>query len=71
MAAADVDDLAERGRRLALFTEFVLDASVRPLHNLLNELAEVSLGIDTASVRTFSRGCATNGPELATDPDAS
>ncbi|MEV7346930.1 hypothetical protein [Streptomyces sp. NPDC093544] len=69
-AAADVDDLAERERRLALFTEFVLDASVRPLHGLLEELAEVSLGIDATPVRTFSRGRATRGPELATDPDA-
>ncbi len=33
IAAADIDDLAERERRLALFTEFVLDASVRPLHS--------------------------------------
>ncbi|MEU0407934.1 hypothetical protein ABZ307_08910 [Streptomyces griseorubiginosus] len=69
-AAADIDDLAERERRLALFTEFVLDASVRPLHDLLTELAEVSLGIDATPVRTFSRGRRTNGPELATDPDA-
>ncbi|MEU3522181.1 hypothetical protein ABZ770_44340 [Streptomyces sp. NPDC006654] len=69
-AAADVDELAERERRLALFTEFVLDASVRPLHDLLAELAEVSLGIDATPVRTFSRGRRTNGPELATDPDA-
>ncbi|WP_051899884.1 hypothetical protein [Streptomyces aureus] len=69
-AAADVDDLAEREQRLALFTEFVLDASVRPLHSLLTELAEVSLGVDATPVRTFSRGRRTNGPELATDPDA-
>ncbi|MFE1287801.1 hypothetical protein [Streptomyces sp. NPDC058751] len=69
-AAADVDDLAEQERRLALFTEFVLDASVRPLHDLLAELAEVSLGVDATPVRTFSRGRRTNGPELATDPDA-
>ncbi|MEV7393825.1 hypothetical protein [Streptomyces sp. NPDC091215] len=68
--AADIDDLAERERRLALFTEFVLDASVRPLHTLLSELAEVSLGIDATPVRTFSRGRRTRGPELATDPDA-
>ncbi|MFG2027179.1 hypothetical protein [Streptomyces sp. NPDC048825] len=52
-AAADIDDLAERERRLALFTEFVLDASVRPLHNLLTELAEVSLGVDGTPIRTF------------------
>ncbi|WP_406171497.1 hypothetical protein [Streptomyces sp. NBC_00996] len=69
-AAADVDELAERERRLALFTEFVLDASVRSLHDLLAELTEVSLGIDATPVRTFSRGRRTNGPELATDPDA-
>ncbi|WP_406838026.1 hypothetical protein ACICHK_20460 [Streptomyces sp. AHU1] len=69
-AAADVEDLAERERRLALFTEFVLDASVRPLHGLLADLAEVSLGVDATPVRTFSRGRRTNGPELATDPDA-
>ncbi|MGP4089702.1 hypothetical protein, partial [Streptomyces sp. KR55] len=69
-AAADVDDLAERERRLARFTEFLLDASVRPLHGLLTELAEVSLGVDATPVRTFSRGRRTNGPELATDPDA-
>jgi len=69
-AAADIDDLAERERRLALFTEFVLDASVRPLRSLLTELAEVSLGVDATPVRTFSRGRRTNGPELATDPDA-
>jgi hypothetical protein len=68
--AADVGELAERERRLALFTEFVLDASVRPLHELLAELAEVSLGIDATPVRTFSRGRRANGPELATDPDA-
>ncbi|WP_256362623.1 hypothetical protein [Streptomyces sp. TRM70350] len=49
-AAADIDDLAERERRLALFTEFVLDASVRPLHSLLTELAEVSLGVDATPV---------------------
>ena len=48
----------------------MLDASVRPLHDLLAELAEVSLGIDATPVRTFSRGRRTNGPELATDPDA-
>jgi hypothetical protein len=48
----------------------VLDASVRPLHSLLTELAEVSLGVDATPVRTFSRGRRTNGPELATDPDA-
>ncbi|MER7837272.1 hypothetical protein ABTY98_15515 [Streptomyces sp. NPDC096040] len=65
-AAADVDELAERERRLALFTEFVLDASVRPLHDLLAELAEVSLGVDATPVRTFSRGRRTNGPEKAT-----
>ncbi|WP_329245394.1 hypothetical protein OIE43_21255 [Streptomyces pseudovenezuelae] len=69
-SAADIEDLAERERRLALFTEFVLDASVRPLRGLLTELAEVSLGIDATPVRTFSRGRRTNGPELATDPDA-
>ncbi|MER5909837.1 hypothetical protein ABT124_04855 [Streptomyces sp. NPDC001982] len=69
-AAADTDDLAERERRLALFTEFLLDASVRPLHNLLAKLAEVSLGVDATPVRTFSRGRRTHGPELATDPDA-
>ncbi|MFF4571195.1 hypothetical protein [Streptomyces sp. NPDC001410] len=69
-AAADADELAERERRLALFTEFLLDASVRPLHGLLSELAEVSLGVDATPVRTFSRGRRTNGPELATDPDA-
>ncbi|MFG2738734.1 hypothetical protein ACGFY0_01500 [Streptomyces chartreusis] len=69
-AAADVENLEERERRLALFTEFVLDASVRPLHSLLTELAEVSLGVDATPVRTFSRGRRTNGPELATDPDA-
>ncbi|WP_405881054.1 hypothetical protein OG762_22130 [Streptomyces sp. NBC_01136] len=69
-ADADPDDLAERERRLALFTEFILDASVRPLHSLLSELAEVSLGIDATPIRTFSRGRATKGPELATDPDA-
>lgn len=39
-AAADIEDLPERERRLALFTEFVLDASVRPLHSLLTELAD-------------------------------
>ncbi|MFJ9905301.1 hypothetical protein ACIRVK_20810 [Streptomyces sp. NPDC101152] len=60
--AADVGELAERERRLALFTEFVLDASVRPLHELLAELAEVSLGIDATPVRTFSRGRRANGP---------
>ncbi|MGP4086956.1 hypothetical protein, partial [Streptomyces sp. KR55] len=70
VTAADTDDLAERERRLALFTEFVLGASVRPLHSLLTELAEVSLGVDATPVRTFSRGRRTNGPELATDPDA-
>lgn len=48
----------------------MLDASVRPLHSLLTELAEVSLGVDATPVRTFSRGRRTNGPELATDPDA-
>ncbi|MFE1308299.1 hypothetical protein [Streptomyces sp. NPDC058755] len=69
-AAADADELAERERRLALFTEFLVDASVRPLHSLLSELAEVSLGVDATPVRTFSRGRRTNGPELATDPDA-
>ncbi|NUQ97374.1 MAG: hypothetical protein HOY79_12770 [Streptomyces sp.] len=69
-AAADVDKLAERERRLALFTEFVLDASVRPLQDLLADLAEVSLGIDATPIRTFSRGRRANGPELATDPDA-
>ncbi|MFE2685198.1 hypothetical protein [Streptomyces mirabilis] len=69
-ANAAPDDLAEREQRLALFTEFILDASVRPLHSLLSELAEVSLGVDATPVRTFSRGRHTNGPELATDPDA-
>jgi hypothetical protein len=69
-ANAASDDLAEREQRLALFTEFILDASVRPLHSLLSELAEVSLGVDAIPVRTFSRGRRTNGPELATDPDA-
>ncbi|MEU6777369.1 hypothetical protein [Streptomyces sp. NPDC046759] len=48
----------------------MLDASVRPLHTLLSELAEVSLGIDATPVRTFSRSRRTRGPELATDPDA-
>ncbi|MFD8501291.1 hypothetical protein ACFV2L_00860 [Streptomyces sp. NPDC059687] len=70
VSAADVDDLAERERRLALFTEFLLDASVRPLHSLLSELAEVSLGVDATPIRAFSRGRRTNGPEFATDPDA-
>ncbi|MFD3572546.1 hypothetical protein [Streptomyces sp. NPDC058644] len=70
ITAADPDELAERERRLARFTEFVIDASVRPLHGLLTELAEVSLGIDATPVRAFARGRRTNGPELATDPDA-
>ncbi|MFJ8550873.1 hypothetical protein [Streptomyces sp. NPDC093676] len=70
VSAADADELAGRERRLALFTEFLLDASVRPLHSLLSELAEVSLGVDATPIRAFSRGRRTNGPELATDPDA-
>ncbi|MER5665445.1 hypothetical protein [Streptomyces mirabilis] len=41
-----------------------------PLHSLLSELAEVSLGVDATPVLTFSRGRRTQGPELAIDPDA-
>ncbi|WP_405881736.1 hypothetical protein OG762_25910 [Streptomyces sp. NBC_01136] len=47
-----------------------LGASVRPLHSLPSELAEVSLGVDAIPVRRFSRGRRTNGPEVAADPDA-
>ncbi|MFF8843443.1 hypothetical protein ACF08N_12035 [Streptomyces sp. NPDC015127] len=69
-AAADPQTLAAREHRLALFTEFVLDASVRPLKGLLAELSDGSLAVDATPIRTFSRGRKTNGPELATDPDA-
>ncbi|MGV9242330.1 hypothetical protein [Streptomyces sp. NPDC003710] len=69
-AAADTDELAERERRLSLFTEFLLDASVRPLHSLPSETAEVSSGVDATPARAFSRDRRTNGPEPATDPDA-
>ncbi|MEU5480873.1 hypothetical protein [Streptomyces mirabilis] len=67
-ANAAPDDLAEREQRLALFTEFILDASVRPLHSLLSELAEVSLGVDATPVRTFSRGRRANGPSSPRTP---
>ncbi|MFI1366862.1 hypothetical protein [Streptomyces griseochromogenes] len=36
----------------------------------VDDLAEVSSGADATSVRTLSHGHRTNGPELATDPDA-
>ncbi|WP_406731496.1 hypothetical protein [Streptomyces sp. NBC_01794] len=69
-AAADPEALAEREHRLALFTEFLLDASVRPLKDLLAELSDGSLAVDATPIRTFAKGRKTNGPELATDPDA-
>lgn len=69
-ASADLEALALREHRLALFTEFVLDASVRPLKDLLAELSDGSLAVDATPIRTFSRGRKTSGPELATDPDA-
>jgi hypothetical protein len=69
-AEADPEKLAEREHRLAVFTEFVLDASVRPLKDLLAELSDGSLAVDATPVRTYARGRKTGGPELATDPDA-
>ncbi|MER5466823.1 hypothetical protein ABT010_40680, partial [Streptomyces sp. NPDC002668] len=69
-AEADPNDLAEREHRLALFAEFVLDASVRPLKGLLSELSDGSLAVDATPIRAFARGRKTNGPELSTDPDA-
>ncbi|MFJ4989003.1 hypothetical protein ACIP9H_35055 [Streptomyces sp. NPDC088732] len=66
---ADPADLAAREHRLALFTEFVLDASVGPLKNLLAELTG-GVAVDATPVRTYARGRRTNGPELSTDPDA-
>lgn len=68
-AAADPERLAAREHRLALFTEFVLDASVRPLKGLLNELSDGS-PVDATPIRTFARGRKSKGPELSTDPDA-
>ncbi|MFH8564612.1 hypothetical protein [Streptomyces sp. NPDC017988] len=70
VAAADVQELAEREHRLALFTELVLDASVKPIKGLLAEKSDGSLAIDATPIRTYSRGRKTGGPELATDPDA-
>ncbi|GGO98778.1 hypothetical protein [Wenjunlia tyrosinilytica] len=69
-ADGDPELLAAREHRLALFTEFVLDASVRPLRGLMNELSDGSLAVDATPIRTFARGRKTNGPELSTDPDA-
>ncbi|HCA84963.1 MAG TPA: hypothetical protein DEQ61_05390, partial [Streptomyces sp.] len=70
MAAADPASLAEREHRLHQFTEFVLEASLRPVKEFLEEAPQVSMAIDATPVRTYSRGLRTNGPELATDPDA-
>lgn len=69
-AQADPELLAVRENRLALFTEFVLDASVRPLRGLMNELSDGSLAVDATPIRTFARGRKSHGPELSTDPDA-
>ncbi|MFE2541856.1 hypothetical protein [Actinacidiphila glaucinigra] len=69
IAAADPDELAAREHRLALFTEFVLDASIGPLRGLLTELAS-GIAVDATPVRTYARGRRAGGPELSTDPDA-
>ncbi|WP_406406516.1 hypothetical protein [Streptomyces sp. NBC_01643] len=69
-AAAEPAALAEREHRLALFTEAVLDESVRPLKSLIAEKSDGSVAIDATPIRTFSRGRRTAGPDLATDPDA-
>lgn len=68
-AAADPADLAAREHRLALFTEFVLDASVGALRDLLTGAAS-GIAVDATPVRTYARGRRTDGPELSTDPDA-
>ncbi|MFJ5614667.1 hypothetical protein ACIQCJ_35475 [Streptomyces sp. NPDC093221] len=70
VAAADPSELAVREERLAFFTEFVLDASVRQVKDLLPELSDCSIAVDATPIRTYSRGRRTGGPELATDPDA-
>lgn len=69
-AEADPELLAAREHRLALFTEFVLDASVSPVRPLMEALTDGSLALDATPVRTYARGRKTGGPELATDPDA-
>jgi hypothetical protein len=69
-AEADPEKLAEREHRLALFTEFLLDASVRPVKDLLAELTDGSLAVDATPVRTYARGRKTGGPVLSTDPNA-
>ncbi|MEW2518632.1 hypothetical protein [Actinacidiphila alni] len=70
VAAADPEDLAVREDRLALFTEFVLDASVRRVKGLLAEMSDGSLAVDATPIRTYARGRRTGGPVLSTDPDA-
>jgi hypothetical protein len=62
--------LAEREYRLAVFTEFVLEMSVRPVKDLLRELPENSVAVDGTPIRTYARGRKANGPLLSTDPDA-
>lgn len=67
-AAADPEALAVREHRLALFTELMLDASVRPLKDLLAELSDGSLAVDATPIRTFARGRKANGLETRHRP---
>lgn len=70
ITAADPNVLAAREHRLALFTEFALDASVCPLRDLLAELSDSSLAVDAITVHTSARGREPRGSELSTDSDA-
>lgn len=70
ITAADPNVLAAREHRLALFTEFALDAAVCPLRDLLAELSDSSLAVDAITVHTSARGREPRGSELSTDSDA-
>ncbi|MFF1393099.1 hypothetical protein ACFVZD_04645 [Streptomyces sp. NPDC058287] len=70
IAAADPNVLAAREHRVALFTEFALDASIRPLKDLLAELSDGSLAVGATPVHMSARGREPRGSEISTDSDA-
>jgi hypothetical protein len=68
--SADPRRLAVQAARLRQAVGMLVESSLVPARELLQERWDGSIAVDATPVRTFSRGARTTGPVTATDPDA-
>lgn len=69
-AETDPALLAERRARLARLTGLIIEDSLEPVHDLLEQHWDGSAAVDGTAVRVYSKGLRSSGPVTTTDPDA-